>query len=287
LMEQVLEEYADVELLSATRGRAGLELARQHVPDVILLDLHLSDLPGWEVLARLRESEITRDIPVIVISADATAGQIKRLLATGAQRYLTKPIDLVEFARALEETTTAARAARTRGRIAWMETTPNRIPFAAARLPKMKLLILDDEPLNVALLEEMLADGGYTCVKSLTNSREALAVCAHFAPDLILLDLMMPHVDGFAVLEALRTRKMDGFVPVIVLTADVNEETRRRALREGATDFLLKPLDQMEVLLRVGNLLDLRYIQLQLDNQRAGYEEAVRERTAELRDARA
>jgi CheY-like chemotaxis protein len=108
LMEQLLAELPDVELLTAMQGSVGLDLARQHAPDVILLDLHLPDLPGWEVLARLRTNEATRNIPVIVISADATARQIKRLLAAGAQRYLTKPIDLVEFARALEEVTPRA-----------------------------------------------------------------------------------------------------------------------------------------------------------------------------------
>lgn len=161
-------------------------------------------------------------------------------------------------------------------------------PFAVAefaQLPKMKLLIVDDEPVNVALLEDMLAESGYTRVRSLTDSTQAVDVCAEFAPDLILLDLMMPNVDGLAVLEALRTRKNDRSVPVIVLTADANEETKRRALRAGASDFLLKPFDQLEVLLRIGNLLEVRRLHLQLDNQRAAYEEAVRRRTEELRSA--
>jgi putative two-component system response regulator len=163
----------------------------------------------------------------------------------------------------------------------------DRFPAEFAPLPKMKLLIIDDEPVNVALLEDMLAESGYTRVASLTDSRQALQVCGQFRPDLILLDLMMPHVDGFAVLEALRGRPGDGFVPVIVLTADANEETKRRALRAGATDFLLKPFDQLEVLLRIGNLMQLRELQLQLDNQRSAFEEAVRARTEELRDAQA
>lgn len=149
----------------------------------------------------------------------------------------------------------------------------------------MKLLVIDDEPVNVALLEAMLAESGYSRVRSLTDSREALEVCADFAPDLLLLDLMMPHLDGFAVLDQLRARPHDRGVPVIVLTADANEETKRRALRAGATDFLLKPFDQLEVLLRIRNLLELRRLQLELDNQRAAFEDAVLVRTAELRDA--
>jgi putative two-component system response regulator len=80
---------------------------------------------------------------------------------------------------------------------------------------------------------------------------------------------------------------VDDSVPVIILTGDSNEETRRRALRAGATDFLLKPFDRLEMLLRIGNLLQMRQLQLQLDNQRAALEEALRLRTAELRDVRA
>jgi putative two-component system response regulator len=96
---------------------------------------------------------------------------------------------------------------------------------------------------------------------------------------------MMPFVDGFAILEALRSTPRDIFLPVIVLTADANEQTKRRALRAGATDFLLKPFDETEVLLRIGNMLEIRRLHLQLDTQRAAFEEAVRERTSELREA--
>jgi PleD family two-component response regulator len=159
------------------------------------------------------------------------------------------------------------------------------LPVEFARSPRMKLLIIDDEPANVALAEEMLAESGYSRVRSVTDSRKALDVCAEFEPDLILLDLMMPHVDGFSILQNLQSRATDHFVPVIVLTADSNEETKRRALRAGATDFLLKPFDQLEVLLRIANLLELRRLHVQLDYQRAAYVEAVRMRTAELRVA--
>jgi PAS domain S-box-containing protein len=104
LVEQMLAEQPEIELLSAMQGGLGLELARQHLPDLILLDLHLPDLPGHTVLARLREDELTRDIPVVVISADATARQIQRLMAAGARTYLTKPIDIREFFRVIHET---------------------------------------------------------------------------------------------------------------------------------------------------------------------------------------
>ncbi|HKP04707.1 MAG TPA: ATP-binding protein [Chthoniobacterales bacterium] len=103
LVEQMLAERPNIELITAMQGRVGLELARKHSPDLVLLDLHLPDLPGWQVLGQLKADPVTRDIPVIVISADATAPQIKRLLSSGARAYLTKPLDIAEFYRVIEE----------------------------------------------------------------------------------------------------------------------------------------------------------------------------------------
>ena len=104
LIEQILEERPEIELLSAMQGQVGLDLARQHSPDLILLDLHLPDLPGWDVLSQLKLSETTVDIPVVVISADATPSQIKRLIKAGALSYLTKPLDVTEFFSVLDNT---------------------------------------------------------------------------------------------------------------------------------------------------------------------------------------
>jgi CheY-like chemotaxis protein len=104
LVEQMLAEQPHIELLTAMQGGLGLDLARKHLPDLILLDLHLPDLRGHEVLARLRQDAVTRAIPVVVISADATARQIQRLMAAGAQNYLTKPLDIREFYRVIDET---------------------------------------------------------------------------------------------------------------------------------------------------------------------------------------
>jgi len=150
-------------------------------------------------------------------------------------------------------------------------------------LQRMKILIVDDEPANVALLQEILVENGYARMEAVRDSKLALEACKKFQPDLILLDLMMPPPDGFAILESLRSENDENFLPVVVLTADTSEETKRRALEAGATDFLCKPFDHTEVILRIRNLLASRRAHLLLDNQRAALEEAIRERTAELR----
>lgn len=161
-----------------------------------------------------------------------------------------------------------------------MNTTTWNADFAA--YAKMRILIVDDEPANVALLEDMLSDQSYVQVKSTTDSREVVELCSEFDPDLILLDLFMPHMDGFAVLEALSGNRTEVFLPIIVLTADVNEQTKLRALNLGATDFLNKPLDHIEVLLRIRNMLETRRIHQLLENRRAALENAIAARAPEL-----
>jgi putative two-component system response regulator len=141
-----------------------------------------------------------------------------------------------------------------------------------------RLLIIDDQESSVLFLENLLQQGGYTGWRSVRDPRQAVAVCAEFQPDLILLDLIMPNLDGFEVLEQLRPFLAEQvYRPVLVLTADITPESKRRALAAGAKDFLAKPLDAIEVLLRVKNLLETRFLYLQLQ-QRA--DERIREQAA-------
>jgi putative two-component system response regulator len=151
-------------------------------------------------------------------------------------------------------------------------------------LHQMKILVVDDDRMSVNLLEQLLQRHGYTRVMSVTDSRSAVETCLTFDPDLLLLDLIMPEVDGFAILEALRADAAEDFLPIVVLTGDTTEESKARALEAGATDFLVKPVSQTEALLRIRNLLEMRRLYVALENQRAALEEAVFERTAELRE---
>ena len=108
LIEQMLADQPGIELITAMQGRLGIDLAVRHSPDLILLDLHLPDLPGWEVLEQLKRHLATAYIPVVVISADATTRQVKKLMSAGARAYLTKPVDMTEFYRVIAEATEPA-----------------------------------------------------------------------------------------------------------------------------------------------------------------------------------
>src|SRR5437879_3421374 len=123
-----------------------------------------------------------------------------------------------------------------------------------------KILIVDDQDANLRLLERILKQDGYSNYRSLSDSRQAVSVCREFQPDLLLLDLMMPHLDGVAVMEQLRSLTEGTYLPILVLTADVAAEAKRRALAAGAKDFLTKPVDAIEVLLRIKNLLETRFL---------------------------
>lgn len=124
-----------------------------------------------------------------------------------------------------------------------------------------RILLVDDQPANLRLLEELLAREGFSNVVSTTESEQVLDIYNAFDPDLIVLDLMMPGLSGYAVLERIeRQRQADEFRPVLVLTADATSQAKHRALALGAKDFLTKPFDTVEAMLRVWNLLETRHL---------------------------
>ncbi|NJM06471.1 response regulator [Candidatus Gracilibacteria bacterium] len=131
-----------------------------------------------------------------------------------------------------------------------------------------RILIVDDQEVNLRLLELILRREGLSNFRSVQDPYQVISSYVEFQPDIILLDLLMPGMDGFAVMELLRRRIPNGvFLPVLVLTADSLPETRRRALALGAKDFLTKPFDPIEVMLRIWNLLETRFLYLRLEQQ--------------------
>ena len=149
-----------------------------------------------------------------------------------------------------------------------------------------RLLLVDDEESNVRLLQRILERAGYSEVCATTDPREVGRVVGEFNPDLLLLDLHMPHMDGFRVLERLRSQiNGAGSLPVLMLTGDATPEAKRNALSLGARDFVAKPFDAGEVLLRIRNLLETRFLYRALEQQNDALEIRVKERTSELDDS--
>lgn len=147
------------------------------------------------------------------------------------------------------------------------------------------ILIVDDQEANVTLLEQLLGEAGYASVVSTRNAHEVCALHRKNRYDLILLDLQMPGVDGFEVMEGLKVNDADAYLPVLVITAQPGHKLR--ALQAGARDFVSKPFDLVEVKTRIRNMLEVRLLYKQLDNYNKALEETVLERTAELRESEA
>jgi len=141
------------------------------------------------------------------------------------------------------------------------------MPPAENIFSDMRLLIIDDEPFNVEILEEILFDAGYQHVISDTDPRNTLEHCENHRPDLILLDLQMPYLDGFEIIKRLKNDAALCNIPTLVITAQTNRDYRLRALNLGAKDFITKPFDSSEVLTRIHNLLETQQLYNNLKNQ--------------------
>jgi PAS domain S-box-containing protein len=167
-----------------------------------------------------------------------------------------------------------------------MPDQPELIPMIHANeIFHANILIVDDQEANIELLQQLLADNGYDNVHATQKPEEVCALHRKCNFDLILLDLQMPVMDGFAVMEGLKTSTTDDYLPVIVLTAQPGHKLR--ALQAGAKDFISKPFDLAEVKTRIYNMLEVRLLYKKLGEFNRLLEQTVQERTAELRESEA
>jgi putative two-component system response regulator len=155
-----------------------------------------------------------------------------------------------------------------------------------AALRRARILVVDDEELNVKLLQEILQRAGFENLTTTSDSSAVVDLVARTTPDLVVLDLHMPAPNGFELMERLGAGRDDSWFQVLVLTADDTPEVKQRALSVGAADFLTKPFDPAEVLLRIENLLKIELLQLELRGENQRLEKNVYERTSELNAAR-
>jgi signal transduction histidine kinase/DNA-binding response OmpR family regulator len=201
----LLQEYlgeADYHLVGALNGAEGVQKARELQPFAITLDILMPAMDGWQVLHELKTDVMTRDIPIIVLSIVDKKELGYRL---GADDYLVKPLDSDAVLAAL-----------------------NRLPQANGGLPPKRLLVVDDDPQVADMVRQLLDQKRYV-VKAAEDGVVALEVISRERPDLILLDLIMPRLDGFGVIEQLRQDPRHQRIPIVVLTAKTptNEETAR------------------------------------------------------------
>lgn len=154
------------------------------------------------------------------------------------------------------------------------------------QLKSARILVIDDESLIVRVVSRFLQSHGYQSVDSISDPRKAIAKIAEFRPDLVLLDIMMPFIGGLDVLRAIVAQERGNHLPVIILSAATDVDTKREALALGATEFLAKPVDPNDLILRVRNALMVKSHNTQLAKQARVLEEQVYQRTTQLRKSR-
>ncbi|NTV63306.1 MAG: response regulator, partial [Oscillochloris sp.] len=235
-------EALHIEAVVFPRGADALEQAIQLQPRVIFLDLLLPSKSGWEILRQLKADPRTRDIPVIIVSV---VDERAKGLAAGASAYLVKPLARQELRKALRAAT-APEAGR--------RQTPTATPQPAARSERAHILLADDNPSNIAVISEYLREHGYP-VDVARNGQEALERAAQVPPDLFLLDVQMPTIDGLEVVRRLRRDPEFAATPIIMLTALAMAGDRERCLASGANEYLTKPLSLKQLVETIRRLL--------------------------------
>ncbi len=220
------------DVLLAHDGTSAVQLARAHHPDGVLLDISLPAIDGWAVLAALRERPDTAAIPVHFISASDEA---RRAMAAGAVGFLLKPVTREAVAEALE-----------------------RLLAHRPQLAGQCVLLVDDDMRNLFALAKTLRDWGLHVLMA-SNGRKALDTLAeHAGIQLVLMDIMMPVMDGYTAISLIRSQATLATLPIIALTAKAMPGDRERCLEAGASDYLTKPVDLDQLALALHRWLGAR-----------------------------
>jgi CheY-like chemotaxis protein len=254
-----LRQLGATNILEAENGAEALKILAERPVTVILSDWNMPVMNGLDFLRAVRSSPELSQTPFVMITAESERSRILQAVEAGVSQLLVKPYTSSRFAdhvaqmqnwRPRKRPTVAPRAA---GSASDMAARPSRVA------DKPTLLVVDDTPDNLQLLSDVLR-GEYT-VKVANNGPRALALCqSDTPPDLVLLDVMMPGMDGFAVAQALRGHPSSEHIPVIFVTSMTDDASRQKGLEVGAVDFVTKPVNPVALRLRIENFM--RYVNL-------------------------
>ncbi|MBV8633460.1 MAG: response regulator [Burkholderiaceae bacterium] len=249
----------------AGNGAEALQLMSHQRIDLILSDWNMPVMDGLALLRELRADARLAAVPLVLVTAEVERDRVGEAIRSGVSDLLVKPYT----ARRMEEKITGALRGSARVKLAGMPESQSAQP---SQTDKPTILVVDDTPENLRLIADLFADK-YR-VRVADNGRKALAICsADVPPDLVLLDVMMPDMDGFEVARRMREHPNSETIPVIFVTALSDDRSRRRGFDLGAVDFVVKPIDPDILHVRVDNFI--RYVQLHKQRQ-AEYDAMLR-----------
>lgn len=262
---------SNFKVLEAESAEEGFQLLEEHQPDIILMDIQLPGMDGLTATRRIKSTEAYKDIPVIALTAKAMEGDEEKAKAAGCDGYIIKPINTKGFISTLSDyipTTVSSKDKKKKMRKPTdskiVDTLEHRIKILDdALIQRRKILIVDDEHLAVKMIERQLKAYSYETITAYCGE-DALEIVKTELPDLIILDIMMPGIDGFEVTRAIRADNITADIPIILITSLDSKEDRIRGLNIGADDFLNKPIMFEELLARVRSLIRLKAFQEQV-----------------------
>ncbi len=261
VMVNQLRQLGVQTILEASNGEDAWQIIQRESPSLVLSDWHMPVMDGYELLLRVRAAADTRNLPFIIVTAEGERRRIMQAIAAGVTDLIVKPYTAARLAARVRRAVggSPGAAEHESNGYAGEDTTEARADALAAAEKRATLLVVDDAEDNLALLAGLFRD---TFQVKIANSGErALHICqSDTPPDIVLLDIMMPGMDGFEVAEAIRSHPSSEHIPIIFVTALGDDATRLRALGLGAIDFVTKPIDPLTLQLRVKNFL--RYIEL-------------------------
>ncbi len=277
-MASELLTLSGFQVVQAEDARTGIELLDVVNPDLILMDLHLPYLDGFEATKIIKSNPKYQDIPIVAFTALAMKEDQEKAIACGCSGVVSKPIDVTTFSDTirsyLEPESQAEQSEKKEFKKNLASSKALQVsqpvvdgPIRSTEMASHTVLVVDDNPMNVDLLKDALESMGQKVLVAY-RGQESLDIAAQEYPDLILLDIMMPEMDGFTVLGELKRNPELSHIPVIIISALSKTEDLVRGFREGTFDYITKPFKVEEVKARVMATLRLKELQDQLRAER-------------------
>lgn len=236
LVKDILELRGYI-VMEANNGLSAIRIINEHVPDLIFMDMNLPGIDGVTLTRLIKTSSKTDNIPVIALTASAMKGDKNRFLQAGCDDYISKPFHVKDILDVIHKYAKAEE----------QKTIPHQ-PI---------ILIADDKAENIELISAILAPMGYGIIKAV-NGVEAIEKIRTLHPDIALVNVMMPELNGIEVCKNIKSDELYASIPIIIITALDDTESKIRALSVSADEFLTKPIDKYELIVRINNLLKIK-----------------------------
>jgi two-component system sensor histidine kinase/response regulator len=285
-----LRQLGVEQIHSAKNGAEALRMLKNHPVDVVFSDWNMPVMSGLELLQAMRDDQKLFAIPFVLITAEAERRKVEEAIAFGISSMLLKPYTSRQLAIRLEKALTwtprrpghpalgNSSGGKAGPSLSVGTAGPATAPYVAPEDSRLNILIVDDTQDNLLLLSQLFK-GEYRVRLAQTGTKALEFMTSDSPPDLVLLDIMMPQMDGFEVAKAMRDHPNSQTIPIIFVTAMASADARLQGLDLGAVDYITKPIDPETLKLRVRNFM--RYVQLRRDLQ-AEYDSMVE--TAQLRE---